>query len=150
VLTTTVALVKQTLIAQLNARPALAGISVTYYPTQATPLDQIYLSRHVDGQPVVIASFSGGQPTTRDESYTLHMTFKSGRRSSDAQAVEARVVALYAELETMLAVDPQMGLLEITEAIPSMMSLDTAPTDGTTVIATLEASIEVRARLEPS
>lgn len=146
--TSTVPLVKDTLLALLRARAGLAEVQVERAdPVGKRKKDLIYLG-DVRGRQE-IASIRAGRKS-RNETYELEVVCYAevrGRNVATSDA-EDRVFALFAEVQDQVADDPQLGLVEDGVAWTTVQdfSLDSGPTD-TGANAVIAVSLEVKARL---
>lgn len=104
----TIPVFKAALLAQLQARAGLAGVSVTYgYPGPTAETEWVWLA-DVRGEQHLMVMGS----RSRDESYELTVLIKSETSGIDGAAQQAtteRVFALMGELEQQLRSDPTVN-----------------------------------------
>ena len=103
-----VPLVKRTLITLLKARPALAGVQVEWtHPEDRIEKESMFFLTtellEVSGQ------LSQG---TRHETYTLNLWVVVHKDGNDPQATEERCWALVAEVEAQLRATPDLGITQ--------------------------------------
>lgn len=106
--TSTAPTVRAALIAALDARPGLNGVTVTHFwQGDADTQEAIYL-----GNTTIINEFAvlraGRKP--REEVYRIQLHVRSLKPTDWGPTAETRVFAMIAEVENLLADDPSAGL----------------------------------------
>jgi hypothetical protein len=135
---------KRALVQALRARPALSGVQVSYsHPGRLVEGESIYMGG-ARGEHEPAAIRAGRKPRT--EVYTLDVLCEVSRRGGSVEEAEARALELLAEVESVLAEDPQLGG-RLQWALASEIELDGGLTDdGAFVIGRL--GVSCRARLD--
>lgn len=118
----TVPAVKTALSSLLAARPGLAGVAVHYaWPGPQGSAEEIVLATDPEAEPTATVTgrhdvaVLGGNRTKRDERFSLPVTIRvyQGETTSavdDAAACEARAFELLAEVEDLVATNPNLDV----------------------------------------
>lgn len=146
--TSTVVAVRKQLVTQLTAAPGLAGVQISYAyrGTQKTAKEAIWCGFARDAS-VEIASLKAGRKR-RDETYVQDLVVEVFKDGATQQDTDDRALALFAEVDGILADDPQLGFVagEIHWAVMSGWDQVSGSTD-TGHACRFEIDITVKARL---
>lgn len=106
--TSTIPAFKSALIAQLTARPGLAGVQVSYgYPGPVPEIEYIWVADIQGRQELALAG-----RRSRDETYSLTILIKTettGISGAEQQTAVERAFALMAQIEAQLRTDPAVN-----------------------------------------
>jgi len=145
-MSTTLVPFKVALLAALEAREALEGVSIEYaFNGDQTPADRIFLDNDVDSD-TLLQSMRGEGPKPRDEEYVVGVTVETYRPGLTAQEAETRVTAWLAELDAVLASAPNFGVTNVLWAVLKAGSFVTGKHDRG-YASRYEAAIQVKTRL---
>ena len=146
----TVAAVKTAIITALAARAGLAGVQVEYADPAKHRQDELIYFGNTRGRHEIAAIRAGRKP--RNETYTLDLYIGAVKRGETVSAAEDRVAALLAEVEGLVADDPQLtaaGLAAgtIDSITAGDWEIDPGEIEPGRPAAAMVFGLEVRARL---